>query len=439
MNTKPTIRFALLLALTLSPTLRAQTTQPAADIETLITQLSDDQWRVRQDAQDRLVAIGKDVVPRLQQLAKESQDEEVRIRAEAALRQIEENERTGPTLLTLHLKNVPLQTALAEISRQAKTPIATWPPFQHQPDNNPKITLDADRQPFWLVIQQLCKQAGLSPERVGGPQQPITLMQRSDNWSKKPAVHHNGFLIVAESASRNHNVDFATNAVSHNYSMRLRAFIDPKLRVVEGATMVRLEEVVDDKGNSLVLPSANAGHVSTFSSMGSNWIWELHAQLQEVPNLGTRITRFRAVASFVAQTKSDLWEIPDVLTAKSAERPISVGKYVFNGIEKTGEDTYNLKITIHHQPNIVSHQNPLTSFSVIQQNIRLVDADGRPYGNAGGGGGGGPTKLDYSISFHRNTGDNTPKPGAPAKLLWTIPTEIKEIPVPIDLQDLPIP
>jgi hypothetical protein len=436
MNTKLAIHFALLLVLAAALRAQAPATQPA-DVEALITQLSDDQWRVRQQAQDRLVQLGLDVVSRLQRLVKESPDEEARTRAEAALRQIEENDRSGPTLITLHVKDMPVRAAVAEVARQAKVDLVVYPPFDNQPNNAQPITLDADRQPFWLVVRQICEKAGLTPDRMG-PQRQITLMQRSDNWSKKPSLVNGGFLIVAESATRNYNVDFSTNTIQHNFSLRLRALIDPKLRILEGSNALRLEEVVDENGLSLIPPAAKNANAYTPSGWGSNWLWELNAQLHDQPAMGARITRFRANATFLAQTKFDPWEIPDILTAKPAEHAMSVGKYVFNSIQKSGNDNYEVKITIHHQPNLVTHQSPFTSYAVLQQNIRLVDANGRAYAFGGGGGGGGGAKLDYSFSFNRNAGDNA-KPGDPVKLIWDIPTEIKEISIPIDLKDLPIP
>src|SRR4051812_8243963 len=93
-----------------APTTRPATvpaTQPsvtAQRIEELVRELAAEPWQVRQKAQDALVQYGIDVRPRLNALLKETRDEEVRTRVEAALRQIEENRTTGASLITLHLK-----------------------------------------------------------------------------------------------------------------------------------------------------------------------------------------------------------------------------------------------------------------------------------------------------------------------------------------------
>src|SRR5204862_7110702 len=108
----PTTRPATTLAATTGPA----TTKPIAErpplpkasvekIEAAIKALSSDAWKERQAAQDTLTSFGQDAVPRLTQLAAKSPDEEVRTRAAAALRQIEENDMVGGSIVTLKLKD----------------------------------------------------------------------------------------------------------------------------------------------------------------------------------------------------------------------------------------------------------------------------------------------------------------------------------------------
>src|SRR6266704_2025841 len=96
-------------------------TQPIADpqIEQLVRQLAADDWQTRQKAQDALVQYGLDIRPRLNAALRETKDEEVRTRVEAALRQIEENRATGASLITLHMKGAKPAEVFTEIARQA--------------------------------------------------------------------------------------------------------------------------------------------------------------------------------------------------------------------------------------------------------------------------------------------------------------------------------
>src|ERR1051325_6149201 len=89
----------------------------AQQAEQLISTLSSDTWQARQQAQDALVQIGLDLRPRLLRLMRQTRDEEVRTRAEAALGQIEENRISGISYITLHMKQALPKEIFANLSR----------------------------------------------------------------------------------------------------------------------------------------------------------------------------------------------------------------------------------------------------------------------------------------------------------------------------------
>src|SRR5688500_7289149 len=101
-----------------SPSTGPASTQPLDPSETLIAQLSADEWQAREEAQDQLVAMGSSAIVRLQRVVAESPDEEARQRAQAAINRIGERQVTGPSMITLHMKNASLREVFAEISRQ---------------------------------------------------------------------------------------------------------------------------------------------------------------------------------------------------------------------------------------------------------------------------------------------------------------------------------
>jgi len=429
----------IVLGMALALTGRAYAAAPAttqstsAAIEALVAQLSSDDWKVRQNAQDRLVEMGDAVVPGLQQLVRESQDEEVRTRAEAALKQIEADNKAAPTLITMHLKDASAQTVLAELNKQAKVNIAVWPPLANQPDAT-KVTIDVDRKPFWLVVREFCEKARYSPMQMGQGGQ-ITLQRGPDSWGRVPFMQKECFFVTADSANRTHNVDFSNpQQIQNHFYVQFKVLVDPKLRVLQGPGVLKLEEVIDDKGNSLI-PNTNFGE--SYNSWGS-WMWNVSAQLQYQPNLGSKIAVFRAKARFLVQSKGERWEIDDVLNAKDKEKTApSNTKYIFKGLSKVANG-YQAQIVVRNAGNVVQGRNPMVDVGTLQQCIQLVDAAGRSYSSGGLSGGGGVAQLTYSLTFNAQSPDGQ-KLGAPAKLIWDIPLEVKEISIPIEFKDLPIP
>jgi hypothetical protein len=424
--------FAFAPLLGAAPPATGPTTRP--NIEPLIQQLGDDNWKIRQKAQDQIVAAGEDAVPRLQDVLKETHDEEVRARVEAALGQIAANNRNAPTLITLHLKDAPAQTVVAEIAQQAHTEVGAWPEYVWR-NVNQKVTINADKQPFWTVMKDVCRQTHLVPEPMGGSSRNrITLMQRGNAWGNQPTSSQGCYLVMAQSAQRNHTVDYANGGNAQtNFNLSLRCYIDPKVRIIRGSREAKIEEAVDDKGNSLALPNHNFENSFTPPWNGS-WCWDVSVPLQYRPDMGAKLARLRGSMHFTVITKAQTWDVPEILAAKEVEKTLPTCKYTIHQVTKNGDSQYTLKITI----TTAKDQNggPMSDFSTLQQQIKLVDANGRSYDTSGGGGGGGNGTVNYEFSFYNSTGGPL---GVPTRLVWEIPIEMKDVSVPIEFNDLPLP
>lgn len=428
-------RFGWVILLACAAAARGQEPSTRPSIEPLVKQLSAQNWKARQQAQDRIVQLGDEAVPRLEQLIKETGDEEVRSRAQAALRQIQANDKSAPTLITLHMKDAPAQTVLSEITRQGHAEIGTWPDYVRQ-RINAKVTIDAEKQPFWLVVRDFCRQAGLAPERVGGGRNRITLMQRGNAWGNQPYSNRGCFFIVAQGAQRSHTIDYNNPANRQtSFNINFVCFVDPKVRVTRASRMVKVTEAVDDKGNSLVLDQGR-GAESYVSPWGGSWYWDLTVPLAYRADMGSKLVHLRGSTQFSIMTKSETWEVPNILGAKAVEKKLPGYRYIVHQLSKVGPTNYDLKVSIEF-PREKQNELGMMDFGSIQQQIRLMDDQGRTYDAGGGGGGTRMGQADYDINFYSSNGGNGI--GAPARLVWDIPLEIKDVEVPLEFDELPLP
>ena len=410
-------------------------TLPLETVQDLVTRLSADDWKVRDKAQEQIVGLGIDAKPHLERIVRQTREEEVRTRLESALRQIDENDKTSPTLISLHFKDAPAQAVAREISNQAKVELGTWHESvwkQARP-----LTIDIDRQPFWLAMKEFSEKSGLRPDAHGG-RPGMTLNQGTMSATKHYA--HQCFFFVAESANRSHGVSFEKpEQVNTHFALSFKVYVDPKVRVLKGSQQLRLVEVKDENGKSLI-PAAPQGEWMGGPSWGQGWLWQITTPLAWSPDTGKRIATFRATAKFMVETKTDHWEIADVLAVKDAVKEVGAVKYTIKSVTQNGPDQCSVKVLITQPAGRQPEQNPLTDFSTFQRAIQLLDASGRAWQSSGGGGGGSWERLEYDLSFYSSGGGgNPPKPGPPVKLRWSIPTEIKTIEVPITFEDLPIP
>lgn len=418
---------------------RPAATQPSAassaKVEAAIKALSSDSWKERQAAQDTLVTLGDEIVPRLRKLASQASDEEVRTRAGAALRQIEENNQLGPSSITLHVKDAKPQEVFAALGKQAHCEFPTWPRNLFQQNmNNTLVTLDYDHADFWTVFKDACQKSGVFPQQIGN-ERGMTLQQGSSSYWNGPSITTGPFLIVANRIYRSNSIDLANPGnVQHDFQLSLCAFSEPKIKVVQSSYNVHVDEAVDDRGNSLVSDNRMYDGMSN----GQQWMWNLTANLNypDPEKVGKTIKRFKGKIKFLIQTKSETLDVPDILNVKNLQKTVAHRRMLIKECKKNGEQ-YEVQMTLYRdglsQQDWQSIQNP-------GYTVRLLDKEGHALSANGWGGGGGGNEMTYNWNFTKNTwGGEEGKVGEPHRLVWEIPLETRETDVAFEFKDLPMP
>jgi hypothetical protein len=427
-----------------APSAAPPATKPApADprIEAAIRQLSADAWRERQAAQDVLVGFGDDAVPRLREVEKAAEDDEVRTRAAAALAQIERNAQLGGSMVTLHVKEASPKDVFAEIAKQAHCELHPFPRNLWDMNRgrgfggpgNAKLTLDFDRVPFWTAFREACTKSGVYAQQVG-PDGGMGLTQGSSPYWNGPNVINGPFMVVANRIYRSDAIELANPAsVQHDFQLSLVAFVEPKIHVVQSSYNVRIDEAVDDKGNSLVFNEPTPEGKST----ARQWMRNLNARLKyPAERPGKRIVRLRGGMRFVVQTRSETFEVPDVMKAKNVQKTIAGRRILLKEVKKAGEQ-YEVQTTVYRAGLSPAEWNAMNYPGAA---IRLLDKDGKALSSRGWGGGGGPDEMSYNWTFARDAwGGGEDKAGEPFRLVWEIPTETRPMDVEFKFQDLPMP
>lgn len=420
---------ALLLA---GPTAaEAPATQPgAADVEGLIRRLSDDAWSNRERAKEELAALGERVEPRLKALVRATDDPEIRSSAQSVLDRIEEDRAAGPTLLTLHLQNVDPKSAIEAIEQQCHADIDVWPPnmWKHLERRNGSITLHADAQPFWHVMRELSRQTGLWPHQRRNMQQ-FTLHVDEDGPHSAPTVVSGPFMVVATGASESASVTYGDPPRrERRRTVTLQFYAEPKLNVLGHAHGVRITEFTDGDGLSLPLPAHAGNGVRTH---GTEDVWTVDIDLPQELNALKKIGRLAGKTSATVQTRSRKVQVPDVLEAKGAEVSAEGHQLLINEVVQD-EAGIRFKITV-----ILSGPQPGGRRAVDSRDFILLDENGKPLKPRSASGGGNGRKFNFDLSFQNRREQE--KPARPAMLVWEVPLEAKEVEIPFEFTDLPLP
>jgi hypothetical protein len=412
---------------------------PSQQVSELLEQLASDQWAERAKAQEALMKIGPEIRPHLESALERTSDLDVRAALQDVLVQLDRLDQNRPTLVTIKVQEASPESVMEELSRQVGIPIQVWPdtPWQHKKKS---ITMEMEQQPFWLVMQEFCRQAEvrLQPRDQSGA---ITLHQGAPEAQGYPQTIHNGSLITARRIGRSHNIDFGRGLqVDTPMSLQVQLLTEPKLRIIRGRSQLEVSEAVDENGLSLI-SSSRSDH--WHAPHWGGWHWELQAPLQYHPQQGKALKSFKGAAQFIVVEQEEHWEVDDLLNVQNVEKILPTVTYKIQDFTRGGDNNYRLRFVIEFDSDRrrLNRDDPLTDYGSVINTMKVLDAAGNAYrrmGGGGGGGGAGPRMtLNYNVTFAR--AENAPNLREPAKLIWSIPTEIKEVSLPVEFQDLPLP
>jgi hypothetical protein len=303
-----------------------------------------------------------------------------------------------------------------------------------------KVTIDVDRQPFWVAMRDLASKSGVELREWNGG---MRLMRGAGGMSTGRPVYSGAFLIVANTLTRNQTVQLTNDGAGKtddNFGLQLTAFAEPKLRVLRAGNMVKLEEATDDKGNSLVPgPSAAPRYYGYYSGAGA---WHLFANLQYPKDPGTRITKLRASATFTVQTRSQKVEVNNLPSVKEQVQMAGGTRVTIHEFKKVGDSQYQLRIAIG-QDVAAGGGNANGLWEQMQNSIhtrlRVLDAAGRTWDSRGWSTTANNNELSMEITYVRGNAPDGRPTGDPVKLEWEIPTETRDLTLPFEYTDLPMP
>ncbi len=409
---------ALLLALAATPA-----TRPVA-VGPLLTQLGAADFADRERAQRSLTALGPAALADVEQLAKTSDDPEVRSRAAAVAGAIRQGAKYGQTRVTLHVKNVNPRAAFDALAAAAGATLSYDPADRFQAKEQQPVSLDADAEPFWSAFLRLCADAGGELREWGDDGRLV--LHPADPGPAFPASFDGPFAVQARwlQAVSDHTVQLGDGDRRGRtlLTLRLQFYVEPKVFLAGVADRPTVTEATDDRGHSLIPPgNPDAGRIA--ARTGITWWRDL--QLDPAAAAGAasiKTVRGTFRVEIAAETAALSIANPAAgLTAEAAGLKLTVDRLDAQGTE------VGLDLTVLHPKGDPTAQD-LVEF------VGLYDAAGRRLART---------------DLNRDEADGTltarlhyradPGVGPPAKLLWTLPTAKRTVEIPFEFHDLPLP
>ncbi len=422
--------------------------------------LSSAQYRTRRQAKHKFLAAGALAVPFLRHALHHATKPQLRGVLARVLRQIALRTRLGPTLITLHLKNVSPKKVLDAISRQAHGQFTCWPPqMWAQQQNARKISFNVVRQPFWAVMQRFQKKTGIGPANWGDS--PGLTVRQLGQTLTPPTCYHGAFMVQAAGIMRNSSVQPAANTArqqpaARNLAMQLAVYCEPKLAIMQGGYCVATKAVTDT-GRSLLSPPTN----QSYSWSGNVGVceWNLQPSLADVKHAGKYIKKFRGYWRCVVATDVKTWTIPHILRhrTKPLEKKFGRSTLVIESVKGMGVNQWTVVLRFTGPAggshifggalaNMPAMQQTVTNqqASFLQNSLMLLDAHGNALGGSGSKWQRAGATATITCSFVAGYSVNNGMPAAPAgarptALTLRVPVQFREVRIPLRFRDLRLP
>lgn len=353
---------------------------------------------------------------------------------------------TRPATVTVHVRDVPVRQALDQLAKQAGAVLPLSPPELFDQNPLPPVTLEIDRQPFWVALEEFGRKTHLEP--LASPDDPyprlVLGLGNGGFWAEPHAVG-GPLVIFANEVERNHSVELRRRSpgeFERRITVGLTAFAEPGLRVLSASPGVKVTEAVDEAGRRLT-PTAGDPEAPDFSPASNPgnglYTWNL-AVVLDAPAAGAKsIAKLAGVTYVRIQTGSERLEIDDVMRQRNVTRTVAGVPFTVKSLKKVDIE-YLLQISLRREKaREVEWQN--LHGSIYNGRMALYDAKGRLVAARANENGGdyGDRRIESTLRFVREPGISDPEAGEPYKLVWLAPTQSKDLPVPFELKDLPIP
>jgi hypothetical protein len=409
-------------------------TRPAiGELKALMAQLDADEWAARDSAAQRIALLGEAARGDLERQLKVTPDGEAGHLIGKLLAKLDDSRLYGPTRVTLHLGTVPAHEALAALGEQvgvtfAPPPMLLWASTK---GGAPRVSLDADDEPFWSCLHRLGAVAGFRVAR-GDSHAPLQL-KLVDDRPASPFAVAGPFLLKVKRIEHTRSLDFdAPEDFNPTPGCRISLFVWGEPKMPPGVWSIdQVDELTTDRGPQTLDRSKVQTRGSQLGSVGEG----RNTFGSDVA--GSRIVRLRLSLQVTVVGKTQTLEVPNVLSAGKAQRTIGGYTFELSNVNRIVEGRYAFTIEVargEHTP---------AEFATFVQTLgratpHLLDATGRPLQFSGGSGQSSPDKWTQTKEVLRD-GVGAARAGEPATFSWEIPVETRTLSFPVEFKDLPLP
>jgi hypothetical protein len=437
---------ALLLSAALVPIVSGEPQSapkdPQPNVQPLIEQLGDPDFRKRDEAVEKLRALGVPVVPALRK-ALGHRDPEVRRRLHDLIPSLETAAILAPKRVTLKMSDKTLREVFDEIQRQAGYRIEFWGTNTAQP-----YSFEFKDLTFWQAIDRISREAGLVLQQHYGDD----VVRLHQQQGHVPYLYHDGaFRFMANNFQHYRNIELGLvgqgtpGRRSETLTFAFTVFSEPKLPLL-GMGEVRLTAAYDADKNSMLVPVDSDREmmegpwgfrrfgVSRYGNGNRCFSMQTQVNLNRPSEKATRVKVLRGTIPVTLLVEQKPIVVTDnILKAKGKTIKVGTTTFLFEDVTALANKQYQLKLSVSEENK--DNPNDYTWMNTLYQRIELHDEKGQKYQvYSSSWGNSGPTNVQMTLTYSAQGNALTP----PSKFIFQQWTSLQHQ-IHFEFTDLPLP
>ena len=392
----------------------------------LIQRLGNPDFAQRDAAQKELDQATWRDLDLLQKAADTATDPEIKVRLSVRIAAISEDLALNPSPISVELKNASLREVADALGKAVHVKFEVRDGFA--PGLEPKFTLSAKDQSLWEVFCELSRQDQRSII-LDASATPWILMIQDSAWRAKAPF--GPLLVVPTDITRQRKVLLPDQLQPESTTLHCTFILDPRVIVLKWGEP-RFTEIRDDVGNDLAPPldlraNANGGE-NLLDAMEAfhGHVMSPDIALKTADKRGTRIVSAKGSVHYVVQAAEDHLDIADADTKAGQTFEIAGNTVKLESLGlQPDHNSVKFNIQLVRAMALLANMDNNGPTAVQRRvNITVTDATGQEICV-------GTIQGSMRIRYTPIT--------PPIKLHLSVTTKTKDLVIPFELKDLPLP
>ena len=367
----------------------------------LIKRLGSASYVQRRRAGAELASLGEQGRRQLEKAA-ESDDPEVRLRADQLLKKLKLREMWSPSIVKVEAQDKPASAVIRSVAGQSGNLLDVGEQFRIFDDK--KITLDYREGLFWQVIDDICRQSGNYVRPHYDTRKP-GLVVVAGKPGEYPRAYAGPLRVKITTAQRLFKEEFdyedQSSDVTHTFRIGLSVLWEERFRLMAYRQQPSLVAARTDTG--VMLPTNRSGDASwQVTAAGSRQI-TAEMLLPPPPTSAKRLDLLTLRWEMIAVGDMATLEVSD-LSAGAVHRRDDL-ELLIKSIEKKSDTQHVLTVEISRNLVIPEPREVLYH----ENEFELLDAQGKPLRRVKQSSAPTDTGARLKITFESDSGERVPK------------------------------